>query len=445
MTTDTNAHWVSRDAGIVHRPPDGGATDRLVLVRGKQSTIWDADGRAYIDAHAGAWLTQVGHGREELVKVAAEQMGSLAHFTIAMDFTNIPTIELGEKLVRHAPANIAKVRLSSSGSEADDEALQLVRLYHHRRGQPGRTKVLVLRGSYHGRTYGGAELAGGRPGIGESPKGAIALTPPWPYHTELYGGEDLTDFCVRELEETIARVGADNIAAMFGELVMGPAGMVPPPDDYWPRMVAVLKAHGILFVADEVVTAFGRCGNWYTSLDYGLEPDMIVLAKGIASGYVPLGALLLSAEVADTLDMGLHPGSYSGHLVAAAVASASMDIIEKENLLEASRLRGRQFLDELGPLINLPIVGDIRGRGLAVGVELVADKATKRSLFEDFPGLKQEIPRFIRREHGVIAAIHGGAVALTPPLVITPDEVTRVAAAVSDTLTRINPRTGAID
>ncbi|PDP55787.1 aspartate aminotransferase family protein, partial [Prevotella intermedia] len=143
--------------------------ERLVLVRGKGSTLWDAEGREYIDAHAGAWLTQVGHGREELAKVAAEQMSTLAHFTIMADFANTPTIEFCERLVERAPRNIAKVRLMSSGSEADDEALQLVRLYHHRRGQPQRTKVLVLRGSFHGRTYGGAELAGGRPGIGDVP------------------------------------------------------------------------------------------------------------------------------------------------------------------------------------------------------------------------------------------------------------------------------------
>lgn len=441
-TTD----WASRDARVVHHPY-GDSTDpeRFVLVRGKGSTLWDAEGREYIDAHAGAWLTQVGHGREELARVAADQMSTLAHFTIMADFANPPTIEFCEKLVARAPKNIAKVRLMSSGSEADDEALQLVRLYHNRRGQPERTKVLAIRGSFHGRTYAGAELAGGRPGIGEVPANAIQLTPPWPYHTELYGGENLTDFCVRELEETIARVGADKIAAMFGELVMGPAGMIPAPDDYWPRMVAVLKSHGILFVADEVVTAFGRAGAWYTSLDYGLTPDIIVLAKGIASGYVPLGALLLDGNVADVLDGSSGGGSYAGHLMASAIGSANIDIIERENLLEASRLRGAQFLGELHELLNLPIVGDVRGRGLMIGVELVSDKATRASLFDRFPNLRKDIPRFARRRHGVVLAIHGGAVALTPPLVITPREVSRVVDAVGDVLARINVHTGQID
>ncbi|MBS0613672.1 MAG: aspartate aminotransferase family protein, partial [Proteobacteria bacterium] len=159
MTTTTSAQWAARDAQVVHHPsgfPRG--ADPLILVRGKGSTVWDADGREYLDAHAGAWLAQVGHGREELAQVAAQQMATLAHFTIAWDFANIPTIEFCEKLLQRAPPNMAKVRFMSSGSEADDEALQLVRTYHFHRGQPRRTRILVVRGSYHGRTYGGAEL-----------------------------------------------------------------------------------------------------------------------------------------------------------------------------------------------------------------------------------------------------------------------------------------------
>lgn len=445
MATTTAAQWVARDARVVHHPlGDSAQTDRLVLVRGKGSTVWDANGRDYIDAHAGAWLTQVGHGREELAKIAAGQMATLAHFTIAKDYANIPSIELCEKLLRHAPRNLAQVRLMSSGSEADDEALQLVRLYHYKRGEPQRNIVLAVRGSFHGRTYAGAELAGGRPGIGGNADGAVLLTPPWPYHTELYGGEDPTDFCVRELEETIARIGAENIAAMFGELLMGPAGMVPAPDDYWPRMVAVLKSHGILFVADEVVTAFGRCGAWYTSLDYGLEPELIVLAKGIASGYMPLGAVLLDGRMVDVLRDNGGGGSYAGHLVASAVGAANLDIIERENLLDASKERGSQFLKELRSLLALPVVGDVRGRGLAIGVELVSDKSTRQSLLERFPSLRKDIPRFVRHEHGVIIAIHGEAVALTPPLVITAEQVTRVVQAVGDALGRIDVRTGTL-
>lgn len=441
----TTAQWVARDGRVVHHPlGDPAQTDRLVLVRGRGSTVWDADGREYIDAHAGAWLTQVGHGREEMAQIAARQMATLAHFTIAKEFTNIPSIELCEKLISRAPRNLAQVRLLSSGSEADDEALQLVRLYHFRLGQPQRTRVLAVRGSFHGRTYAGAELAGGRPGIAVDAGGTILLTPPWPYHAELYGGMDPTDFCVRELEQAIARVGAENIAAMFGELLMAPAGMIPAPDDYWPRMVAVLKSHGILFVADEVVTAFGRCGAWYSSLDYGLEPDLIVLAKGIASGYMPLGAVLLDARMVNVLQAVGGGGSYAGHLVASAVGCANIDIIERENLLQAAMARGRQFLGELNGLLDLPVVGDVRGRGLAIGVELVADKNTRESLFERFPALRAEIPRFARLRHGVILAVHGGAVALTPPLVITAEEVTRVARAVGDALSRIDSRTGVL-
>lgn len=427
---DISGNWAERDQKVVQHVNSNIANkERFVLVKGKGSTVWDEHGRAFIDAHAGAWLAQVGHGRHELAQVAATQMQHLAHFTTAANFTNTPSIELAEKLIQRAPHNIGKVRYMSSGSEADDEALQLVRLYHQRRGEPLRKKILVHRGAFHGRTYGGLELMG----LSKDAQ-VITLTPPWDYHSEWFGQQSPTDFCLQELENTIHEHGAENIAALFGELVWGPAGMIPPPDDYWPKVTTLLKNYGILFVADEVVTAFGRAGAWFSANDYQLTPDLIVLAKGIASGYMPLAALLLSEPFAATIDGAGGGGSFAGHLVACAVASANIDIIENEQLLRASQERGKQFLNSLEPLNNLDIVGNIRGRGLMVGLELVANKKTKVSLFHQYPSLLTKIPQYARQKEGVILSIHGGALSLTPPLVITPEEVSQISRAVENTL-----------
>ncbi len=440
----TGEQWAERDRNAVQHPGGGGGADTVVLSHGKGATVWDADGRAYLDAQGGAWFNLVGHGRAELAEAAAEQMARLAHFSIGFDFSSMPATELAEKLIQLAPGNIRRARFMSGGGEADDHALQLVRLHHFRNGQPERRKVLTHRGAYHGGTSGGVELAGGVPGVAGAPDEVIQLTAPRPYHPERYGNRDMTDFCVDELQSVIAEHGPETIAAMFGELVIGPGGMVPLPDDYWPRMTAVLRQHGILFVADEVVTAFGRAGAWFTSNDYGLEPDIIVLAKGIASGYAPLAALLLDGRLADAVD-GAGPGSsYAGHNAGCAVASAHLDIIERENLLENSRARGAQFLDELSRLSSHPLVGDIRGRGLMIGVELVADKETRRPLSDVAPTLHRDLPRYVRREHAVLLGMRASAVVLTPPLIVTAPEVSRICEAVADAVNRIDPETFAL-
>lgn len=435
MTDSKN--WSLRDNKVVQHPSEYADKNRLVLSRGKGARLWDIDGREYIDAHAGAWLALVGHGREDIAAIAAEQMSKLAHYTIAWDYSNTPTVELAERLIARAPKNIAKARFMSTGSEADDEALQLVRLYHHLRGELKRRKVLVHRGAFHGRTYAGAELAGGREGIGGVTADIIQMTPVRPYHCELYGDEDITSFCVRELEQAIAFHGAESIAAMFGELITGPGGVITPPKDYWPRMTAVLKHHGILFVADEVVTGFGRAGEWYISNKYGLEPDIIALGKGIASGYMPIAALLLGNKLAEVVEGTDGGGSYAGHLVAAAVAAANIDIIAAENLIEKGRARGRQFLDQLAPLIDSPIVGEIRGHGPLIALELVTDKQSKKSLTAQYPTLAGDIRRYAREKHHIILGVHGGCITLAPPLVVTPDEVSMISEGVANTVRHV--------
>jgi len=426
---------------VQHGLSSGRNAQPLILERGSGCSVWDSDGREYLDAHGSAWLAQVGHGREELAEVAAAQISKLEHFSSLWHYTTKPAIELAEALVTRAPASVARVRYSTSGSQSCDEALQVVRRYHWLSEAPERTWVLTVRGCYHGCTYGGAALAQGAiaahgtfDGMGPVGGDIAQLTPPWPYHQEFYDGDDLVDFCVRELETTIEQIGPEHIAAMFGEPVMGVAGMVPPPNDYWPRMTEVLRRHGILFVADEVVTAFGRVGAWYGSNYYGVEPDVMILAKGMASGYMPIGALLLRSKLADTLEGDYTGGSYGGHPVSCAVAKASIDIIERENLLENARERGLQFLSELQPLLDLPVVGDVHGLGLALGVELVSDKKARTPLALDDPTL---VTRF-REDTGVILGLHGHTLVITPPLIIKAEEVSRTVEAVTHITERLS-------
>ncbi|WP_437887104.1 aminotransferase family protein [Phytobacter sp. V91] len=438
-----NNNWLVRDSHVLQHPSQYRSGEKILLVKGLGAHLWDDTGKQYIDVHAGAWLAQIGHGRQEVADIAARQMSTLAHFTIAWDFSNLPTIELAERLIARAPDNIGKVRLMSSGSEADDEALQLARLYHYRRGEPGRRKILVHKGAFHGRTYAGAELAGGRQGIGGGEPEIIQLTPVRPYHPELYHGQALTDFCVQELEEAIREHGAENIAAMFAELIVGPGGVISPPDDYWPRMNTVLRRHGILLVADEVVTAFGRAGAWFSSHDYNLRPDIIVLGKGIASGYMPLAALLLDKDLAEVVAGTDSGGSFAGHLVAAAVASASIDILTREDLIPQGRARGQQFYNELIPLLDIPVIGEIRSRGALVALELVTDKTSRASLCARNPELPAIIRRYARQQ-GVILGVHGGAITLAPPLVIEEEDVSKVSKVLVDVVTHVNDMKGLV-
>ncbi|MEL7098475.1 MAG: aminotransferase class III-fold pyridoxal phosphate-dependent enzyme [Pseudomonadota bacterium] len=438
MNADT---WIARDAAVVQHPGGGGGAHTLVLSHGEGVRLWDVDGNSYLDAQGGAWLNKVGYGRKELAKVAADQMEKLACFSIGFDYANTPSIEFAEAMVARAPDNISKVRFETGGGEADDHALQLARIYQAEKGQPERRKILIHRDAYHGGTLAGVELTGGKPGVPPKSKESIVLTPPRPYHTELYNGRDMVEYCVDELRAVIAEHGAENIAAMFGEVMIGPGGMIPLPDNYWPEMTAVLREHGILFVADEVVTGFGRAGAWFMSKEYGLSPDMIVLAKGICSGYVPMAAVMMSEDVAQTVN-GLGPGnSYAGHAVGAAVGLAHIDIIERENLLENCMARGAQFLEELAPLKGHPLVGNIRGRGLMMGIELVSDKDTRAPLIKDAPWLFGDLPRYMRRQHGVLLGLRGSVILLTPPLVINASEVSQICAALKDTIAQIDPNT----
>jgi PLP-dependent transaminase len=423
-------------AHIIHPYLPASYEERVIMVSGKDSTLTDVNGKEYLDATGGLWLAQIGHGREELGQVAAEQISTLEYFTSFWEFSNDKAIALAAKLASIAPENINHVYFTSGGSEGNEAAIKMARYFHFRQGAEDRNWIIARRNSYHGIAYGGGSASGFdvyHDGFGPMLPHVAHVSPAWPYRSDLYNGQDPTDFLVAELEETIESIGADKIAAFIGEPIMGVGGMLVPPDDYWPRVAALLKRHGILLILDEVVTAYGRVGSWFAAQHFGVDPDIIVTAKGITSGYIPLGAVLVADHVAEVLgrDHGFPMGyTYNGHPTAAAVALRNLEIIEREGLLERAKTIGAYLNQQLRTLLDLEIVGEVRYVGMMHAVELVADRETREPLAR-----VNELPDEIRKS-GVIVRDCGHNLVLSPPLIMTEDEADRAVAAMRAVLER---------
>ncbi|MGW4396295.1 aminotransferase family protein [Amycolatopsis nivea] len=392
----------------------GDPAEPLVLDRGEGALLWDTEGNQYIDGTCGLWQCPVGHGRAEIADVAAEQIRKLEFYSSFGDYSNAPSIRLAERLLSLAPAGLERVFLTNGGSEGNETAIKLARLAFHHAGSPERTVVLARHGGYHG--MGGASLAA--TGIEGLRAGYGPLLPDVEWLGKPHGiehGPNATDILVAELEKRIEEIGPHRIAAFIGEPVLGVGGMVPPPEGYWPRVQEVLRRHGILLIVDEIVTAFGRTGHWFGSQHFGIEPDLIVTAKGLTSGYIPMGAVLIGRRVLELAEGAafLHGFTYNGHPVGSAVALANLDLIEKENLLERATVLGARLRERLDPLAELPHVREVRGVGLMLGIE-----------FADRPTAPVQAGC---RADGVVVRASGTSIVLSPPLVITEDQIDTLA------------------
>jgi putrescine aminotransferase len=413
---------------LIHPQYVPGADSRTrIMVRGEGARLEDADGRHYLDATGGLWCAQVGHGRSELADAASRQMQELEFFATFWDFSNEPSVRLARRLVELAPDNIGGVYFTVGGSESNEIAMMMARMYHGRNGEPERNVILSRTDAYHGITYAARAATGlesFHTEVGPLPEGFHHLTPPKPYRLD-----DCTDVCVEELERTLEEIGPERVAAMIGEPIMGVGGMVVPPDDYWPRIEAVLREHGVLLIFDEVVTAYGRTGTWFGAQQFGVTPDMISTAKGITSGYLPLGAVLVSEAVRDTTlrEPGFVSGfTYTGHPTCCAVALRNLELLEEENLLDNARETGAYLLERFRELLDLPCVGDVRGCGLMLGIELVKDRDTKEPDVE----LAGVLGEKFTDEMGVIIRNVEQNLIFSPPLIFTREDCDEVAAAV---------------
>jgi adenosylmethionine-8-amino-7-oxononanoate aminotransferase len=429
-----------------------------VAVRADGSTIWDADGRAYLDAAGGAIVVNVGHGRRSVGEAMAAQTARVA-YAHGSAFTNEPIEAYAEALGPHLPLDDPAIYPVSGGSEAIETALKLARAYHLARGENDRLVVFSRWGSYHGNTIGALDLSGRKP-LRRPYEGWLGrfrhLSAAYPYRAGDPGANALATAheLAAELERAIETSGPGTVAAFVAEPIVGATlAAAVPPDGYWPAIVDVCRRHGVLLIADEVMTGFGRTGRWFGLDHWAVRPDILVAAKGATSGYWPFGFAAASGAVFDTVTAPgagfVHGFTYSHHPVAAAVALEVLRILESEALVEASATKGerlRELVDER--LADHPNVGEIRGRGLMLGVELVADRST-RDPFPRAARLTEAIVRAARADGlllysgtGLANGVDGDSILLGPPFVVTDAELGRIAsglaAAIDAALTTVS-------
>jgi adenosylmethionine-8-amino-7-oxononanoate aminotransferase len=421
--------------------------DPPVAVEAHGSTIVDAAGREYLDAAGGAIVVGVGHGRAEIAAVMADQAARVA-FAHGSAFTTEPLEAYAAEVGAHLPVDDPYLYPVSGGSEAMETALKLARAYHLAVGAPGRDVVLARWGSYHGNTLGALDLSG-RPPLRRPYEPWLGrfghVSAAYPYGAGRPGAQALADpeALADELERAIVEAGEGRVAAFVGEPVVGATlAAAVPPDGYWPRIADVCRRYGVLLIADEVMTGFGRTGRWFGSDHWGLRPDLLVAAKGATSGYWPYGFVAASGTIhaAVTGATGfVHGFTYSHSPVGAAVAREVLRILETESLVEASATKGDRLQALLvGALGEHPALGEIRGLGLMVGIELVADRASRAP----FPRAAKVTEAVVRgaRERGVLVysgtgvadGTNGDSILLGPPFVITDEELQRVAAVLAD-------------
>ncbi len=424
--------------------------DPIIIVEGKGVRVTDSSGKSWIDVNGGYNSVNVGYGRDEIAEAAYEQMLKLPYFPSGT--ATVPTIKLARKLAEITPGSLSRVFPVSGGSEANETALKIARAYQKRRGETGRYKIISRRGSYHGATGGVMWLGGGYPAASRADfepvyPGMLYAPQPNPYRCER-GGETPSECaarCAKAVEELILFNDPKTVAAVIAEPVAMPQGAAVPGDEYWPMLREICNEYGVLLIADEVICGFGRTGKMFAMEHWNVVPDIMTVAKGIVSSYLPLAATIATEEVADAFagkdNFFRHVLTFSGHPVSAAAALKNIEIIEGEKLVENSAEVGAYFKEQLeGLKVDHPIVGDVRGIGLLLAVELVKDRKTK----ERFPkeALLHERLNEKFRKHGLILRVGSEIINIGPPLCITKDEVDEIMHALDLSLWELEGELG---
>ena len=422
--------------------------DMPIIVRGEGCRVWDAEGNEYLDGLAGLFVSQLGHGRQDLVDAAARQGAQLAYFPI-WGYGNPPAIELSERLATAAPGDLGRVFLTSGGSEAVESAWKLVRQYFRLLGQPDRYKVIARHLSYHGTTFGALAISGLTPyrdPFEPMAPGAIHVANTNRFRPA-FAGVDLADdeafsaAAAGAIEDAIVNEGPSTVAAVYLEPVQNAGGCIPPPRGYFQRVREICDRHGVLLVSDEVICAFGRLGELFGCDRYGYQPDLITLAKGITSGYAPLGAVLVSERVAEPFSSPgaafTHGLTFGGHPVACAVAMANLDGLARDDVFANVRRHEPVLQAALEELEELPLVGDVRGAGYFWAIELVSDPdSLARFEPDDAARLARALSRELAGAGLLCRVINRGdlVVQLSPPLIAGPDEIDRIASTLHSVL-----------
>lgn len=423
----------------LHHPAD--LTDSVIYVRGKGINLWDVDGKEYIDGLSGLWNVNVGHGRVELADTAAAQMKKLAYFSGYAGSSNIPSITLAQRLIELAPG-MGAVFFASGGAEANEAAFKTARYFWKVQGKSTKQKIISRVYGYHGVTLQAMSATGisaywkmFEPRV----PGFLHIPTCYPYRfIEQKPGETAGEGAARELEEAILREGPDTVAAFIGEPIHGAGGVIYPTDDYWPRIREICNRHGVLLIADEIITGFGRTGRWFGLEHWNVQPDILSFAKGVTSGYIPLGGIMMTRKIKEAIESvdpankWMHGYTNSGHPTCCAVALNNIEIIQREGLLENSAKMGAILLGALKDAFDdYPNTGEIRGgKGLLAAVEFVEDRATKKNFApEKKVGLHLQAEM---KKRGVITRSRpaggdhpapGDQILFAPPLIVTESEI----------------------
>jgi len=417
-----------------------------IITKASGCLIHDADGNEILDGMAGLWCANAGYGREELAKVAYEQMSELPYYNTFFKTASAPAVRLAAKVAGKLGHGLSHVFFNSSGSEANDTVFRLVRHYWAVKGQPWRHIIIGRWNGYHGSTVAGASL-GGMKSMHEQGglpvPGVEHIMQPY-----LFGeafGEDPEMFAARAadaLEERILKVGPHNVAAFIGEPVQGAGGVIIPPPGYWTRIEAICRKYGILLVSDEVICGFGRLGRWFGFQHFGIRPDIVSMAKGLSSGYLPISATAMSTDIVDTLREGgefVHGYTYSGHPTSAAVALRNIEILEREHLVErTAEDTGPYIARALDRLRDHPLVGEARSLGLIGGIEIVARKGTNER-FGGAEGHAGPIVRDICIRRGLMVRAIRDTIVFCPPLIVSHAQLDRLVDTVRAALEEATP------
>lgn len=433
MSKPERTDWIEKDRKQLHpvyHPKSH--IDPLIIERGEGVWLYTVDGQKILDGMAGLWNVDIGYGNEELARTAYEQMKQMAFTSNFAGMTNLPSILLADKLAGFAYPGLNTTFFASGGSEANDSAFKTARYYWKRKGKPGKYKVIARKGAYHGVTLA-ATFATGlekyHTMFGPAVEGFVHIPAPNPYRFvgEIKPGETIGQAAARALEEAIIREGADTVAAFIAEPVMGVGGVIIPPDDYFPLIRQICNRYEVLFIADEVITGFGRTGEWFALKHWNVKPDILSFAKAITSGYAQLGGIQISDEIRETMetapdsDAWMHGYTYSGHATACAVGLKNIEIMEREELPKRAKILGKRLIEGLQTLKEFPFVGDVRGLGLVCGVEIVSNKETKTA----DTSMAMRIFK-AAQSLGLRSRPLGNTLAFSPPLIISESEIDEI-------------------
>ncbi len=415
----------------------------VIFVKGEGATLIDAEGTRYLDGLSCLWNVNVGHGRRELADAAYAQMTSLEYASCYTGMSNVPAIELAGKILEHAYPNMRAVFFTSGGAESNESAFKTARWYWKAKGKPGKVKVIARAHAYHGVTLA-ALSATGMPQYWKMfeplvPNFSHAPAPyPWRYegHPPY---KEVGRLAAEALEREILAQGPETVAAVIGEPIQGAGGVIVPPHDYWPRVRAICDRHEVLLIADEVITGFCRTGTWFAMDHWGVKPDIVAFAKGVTSGYFPLGGIIVSADIHEAMrtarpeERWMHAFTYSGHPTGCAIGLANLGIMEREQLAERAATTGARLFERVKTLYDLPEVGDVRGGlGLLAAVEMAADRTSRT----DFPPEWKvgDAIKAAAKTRGLITRSVRDVICLAPPLVVTEEEIDRIVAILREAI-----------